>query len=66
MRHPYSTNSEERKHIPFYLAVLAVVGSIPVLGWIISLLAALFGLGALAIAATTRPPAGQAVARAAA
>jgi cytoskeletal protein CcmA (bactofilin family) len=48
------------------LFVLTVVGSIPVLGWIISLFAALFGLGALAIAATTRPPAGQAVARAAA
>ncbi len=28
MRHPYSTNSEERKHVPFYLAVLAVVGSL--------------------------------------
>jgi cytoskeletal protein CcmA (bactofilin family) len=48
------------------LFALTVVGSIPILGWIVSLLAVLFGLGALAIAATTRPPAGQAVARAAA
>jgi hypothetical protein len=28
MRHPYSTNSEERKHVPFYLAILAVVSSL--------------------------------------
>lgn len=28
MRHPYSTNSEEREHVPFYLAVLAVVSSL--------------------------------------
>ena len=28
MRHPYSTNSEERKHVPFYLAILAVVVSL--------------------------------------
>jgi cytoskeletal protein CcmA (bactofilin family) len=48
------------------LFVLTVVGSIPILGWIVSLFAVLFGLGALAIAATTRPPAGQAVVRAAA
>ncbi len=48
------------------LFALTVIGSIPILGWIVSLIAVLFGLGALAIAATTRPPAGQAVARAAA
>ena len=48
------------------LFVLTVVGSIPILGWIASLVAVLFGLGALAIAATTPPPAGQTVARAAA
>jgi cytoskeletal protein CcmA (bactofilin family) len=48
------------------LFALTVVGSIPVLGWLVSLTAAVFGLGALAIAATTRPPAAQAVARAAA
>lgn len=48
------------------LFVLTVVGSVPVLGWLVSLLAALFGLGALAIVATTRPPAGQVVARVAA
>jgi hypothetical protein len=48
------------------LFVLTAVGSTPVLGWIVSLFAALFGLGALAIAATTRPPAGQVVTRAAA
>ncbi len=40
MRHPYSTNSEERKHVPFYLAVLAVVSSLGLaalfhcIGWI--------------------------------
>lgn len=45
---------------------LTVVGSIPIIGWIVSFFAVLFGVGALAIAATTRPPAGQAVARAAA
>ncbi len=28
MRHPYSTNSEERKHVPFYLAILAVLSSL--------------------------------------
>jgi hypothetical protein len=28
MRHPYSTNSEERKHVPFYLAILAVISSL--------------------------------------
>lgn len=28
MRHPYSTNSEERKHVPLYLAILAVVTSL--------------------------------------
>ncbi len=28
MRHPYSTNSEERKHVPFYLAILAVFASL--------------------------------------
>lgn len=28
MRHPYATNSEERKHIPFYLAILSVVTSL--------------------------------------
>jgi len=48
------------------LLVLTIVGSIPVVGWLISVAAALFGLGALAIAATTRPPAGQAVAKIAA
>ena len=48
------------------LFVLTVVGSIPVLGGLISLFAALFGLGALAIAATTRPPAGRVVTRVAA
>jgi cytoskeletal protein CcmA (bactofilin family) len=48
------------------LFVLTAVGSIPVLGWIVSLFAVLFGLGALAIAATTRPPAGQVVTKAAA
>lgn len=45
---------------------LTIVGSIPVVGWAITLIAALFGLGALAIATTTRPPAGQLVARVAA
>lgn len=48
------------------LLVLSVVSAIPVLGWIVGFLAALFGLGALAIAATTRPPAAQAVSKAAA
>jgi hypothetical protein len=43
------------------LFALTVVGSIPVLGWLVSLTAAVF-----AIAATTRPPAARAVARAAA
>lgn len=28
MRHPYSTNSEERKHVPFYLAVISVFASL--------------------------------------
>ena len=28
MRHPYSTNSGERKHVPFYLAILAVISSL--------------------------------------
>jgi hypothetical protein len=28
MRHPYSTNSEERKHVPLYLAILAVISSL--------------------------------------
>jgi hypothetical protein len=40
MRHPYSTNSEERKHVPFYLAILAVVISLGLaslfrkIGWV--------------------------------
>lgn len=48
------------------LFVLSIVGAVPVLGWLISLVAALFGLGALAIAATTKPPAGQIITKAAA
>jgi cytoskeletal protein CcmA (bactofilin family) len=48
------------------LFVLTVVGLIPILGAIVSILAVIFGLGALTIAATTRPPVGQVVARAAA
>ena len=32
MRHPYSTNSEERKHVPLYLAILAVVISLALAG----------------------------------
>ena len=48
------------------LFVLSIVSAIPYVGSIVGFLAVLFGLGALAIAATTRPPAGQVVARAAA
>ena len=48
------------------LFVLSAIGAIPILGWLISLFAAIFGLGALAIAATTQPPAGQIVTKAAA
>ncbi|HYM50870.1 MAG TPA: hypothetical protein VET65_09920 [Candidatus Limnocylindrales bacterium] len=48
------------------LFALSVVGLVPILGALVSLVAIVFGLGALAIASTTRPPAGQVIAAAAA
>jgi cytoskeletal protein CcmA (bactofilin family) len=48
------------------LVVLAVIGLIPVLGGLVSLVAVIFGLGAASLTAIGRPPSGQAVATAAA
>ncbi len=48
------------------LFVLSVITAIPVLGWLVGFLAAIFGLGALAVTLTTRSPAGQTIQKVAA
>lgn len=42
------------------LFLLTLIGAIPWIGWLIAFAAVLFGLGALALAVTSRPPAGLA------